>query len=115
MTYWVAAARESGLPFLCEMTVQHELYIIAMKGILRWIWDLIKIMAVGIVLGFIAVGFGYCRDRIPRYIRLYKYEPPKYLDGSGIRRQLDPNDPLRDDGISEALEKRSSLPAHQRW
>lgn len=89
-----------------------------MKGILRTIKELIKLLLIGTVLGFIAVGFGYCRDRIPRYIRLHNYEPPKYLDGSSIRRQLDPNDPLRDDGISEALEKRSeqlvSPPSHQR-
>lgn len=86
-----------------------------MKGILHWIWDLIKIMAIVIVLGFIAMGYYYCREKLCRYIRLHGYEPPKYLDGSGIRRQLDPNDPLRDDGISRELERRSSLPAHQRW
>lgn len=86
-----------------------------MKGILRWILDLVKVLAIVIVLGFISMGYYYCREKLCRYIRLHNYEPPKYLDGSGIRRQLDPNDPLRDDGISRELDKRSSLPAHQRW
>ena len=89
------------------MTAQHELYIIAMKGILHTIKELVKLLVIGSVLGCIVTGIFCCRDRMLRYIRLHNYEPPKYLDGSGIRRQLDPNDPLRDDGISEALEKRS--------
>lgn len=85
-----------------------------MKGILRWILNLVKVLVIVVVLGFISIGYYYCREKITKF-RFRNYEPPKYLDGSGIRRQLDPNDPLRDDGISRELEKRSSLPAHQRW
>ena len=101
---------------MCEMRGMLRLYIIAMKKpITAKLGIVLECTIVLILLSMVGANRLY-GDKIRLWWISLWYEVPKLPQG--VLRQLDPNDPLRDDGISRELEKRSerlfSSPAQQR-